>query len=101
MTITEEFAKQSVSFDRKLVKTPLPKEVTLYAINSDHFILSTHDSSTLDGQALVKTRVNVDSEDGTYVVRLPASVYRFYQLDENDYTVMVSEKDPTHIIVAL
>ena len=90
-----------MSFDKRLRKIPLPKELTLYTMDADHFTLATHESPTLNEQALVKLRVSVESRDEAYFVKLPESVYRFYRLEESDYTVMVSEKNEDQIIVTL
>jgi len=32
---------------------------------------------------------------------IPAKIYNFYRLEESDYTFMVSEKEPTTIIIAV
>ena len=56
---------------------------------------------TLEAKAITKTQVKVASEQNKHVIVFPTKIYNFYHLDENDYTIMASEKDPTTIIVAI
>ncbi|MCL4435699.1 MAG: hypothetical protein M1503_00675 [Thaumarchaeota archaeon] len=53
------------------------------------------------GKALVKAEVQVLSKEGRFVLKIPRQLFEFYRLEENDYTVMASEKEPTSIIVTV
>jgi len=43
----------------------------------------------------------VVKEQNKYVFIIPIRIYNFYKLDENDYTAMASDKDPTTIIITI
>ncbi|MFQ5710486.1 MAG: hypothetical protein ACE5GD_01765 [Candidatus Geothermarchaeales archaeon] len=90
-----------VEMDRKVIGRELPDEVTLYAVDSEHFMLSVKPLEELEEKALAKVQVSVVRVADKYVFNLPEKIYNFYHLDENDYTVMVSEQNPDNIIVSL
>jgi len=48
-----------------------------------------------------KTQVKVVSGQNKHGIVIPKKIYDFYHLDENDYTIMASEKDPKTIIIAI
>jgi hypothetical protein len=79
----------------------LPGKMVLYAIDADHFVITAKPLKTLGKSALTRAHVEVTSQQNKYVIRLPPKIYNFYHLDENDYTVMVSNKDPTTIVIAI
>jgi hypothetical protein len=79
----------------------LPEGMILYAVDAEHLVIAAKPLKTLEEKAIAKTQVRVISEQNKHVVMLPTKIYNFYHLDENDYTIMASEKDPTTIIVAI
>jgi hypothetical protein len=79
----------------------LPEVMILYAVDAEHLVIAAKPLKTLEEKAITKTQVRVISEQNKHVVMLPTKIYNFYHLDENDYTIMASEKDPTTIIVAI
>ena len=99
----QEVLKQhAIEFDKKVVgDVKLPRTLILYTVDAAHFVLSVKPLENLELTALTKARISVDVEDGKYLIRLPAKVYNFYQMDESDYTVMSSDKDPLTIIVVV
>jgi hypothetical protein len=79
----------------------LPRTLILYTVDADHFVLSVKPLESLEESALTKTRVSVAVEQSKYLIKVPAKIYNFYQMDECDYTVMASDKDPATIIIAV
>ena len=73
----------------------------LYTMYADHFIITAKPQKTLEENTLTKMHVKVISQQNKYLIILPQKVYNFYHLDENDYTVMVSDKDPKTIIITI
>lgn len=101
MTRPQELVTSTIEFSRKLVSGALPQKLVLYAVDSDHLILVPRESEELEKKALAKSLVEVAVQPDSYVLKLPRNVFEFYRLDENDYTVMVPEKDPETIIVTI
>ncbi|RJS77072.1 hypothetical protein CW707_02990 [Candidatus Bathyarchaeota archaeon] len=79
----------------------LPEVMTLYAVDSEHFVITANPIKSLEDKALTKMQVKVVSEQNRHVIMLPLKIFNFYHLDENDYTIMTSEKDPKTIIIAI
>jgi hypothetical protein len=99
----QEILKQRIiEVDRKLVGgIELPETLILYTVDANHFVLSVKPLKSVEESALTKTRVSVIIEQEKFLIKLPAKIYNFYQMDESDYTVMASNKDPATIIVAV
>jgi len=79
----------------------LPATLILYTVDADHFVLSVKPVASLEESALTKARASVTAEQDKYLIKLPVRIYNFYQMDESDYTVMASNRDPLTIIVAV
>jgi len=77
----------------------LPRAVILYTVDAEHFVLAAEPLKALEEGALTKTRVAVVTRQGKNVIKLPLKVYNFYHLDECDYTIMASDKDPGTVII--
>jgi hypothetical protein len=73
----------------------------LYAVDAEHLVIAAKPLGALEEKALAKTPVKVFCEKNRHVIMLPTKIYNFYHLDENDYTIMASDKDPTTIIIAI
>ena len=73
----------------------------LYAMDADHFIITAKPIKALEKGTLAKMPVRVVSQQDKYLIILPQKLYNFYHLDENDYTIMVSDKAPTNIIITI
>lgn len=98
----EVVKRHMLGFDRRVVDcVELPRVLVLYAVDADHFVLSVKPLESLEETALTKSRVSVVVKDDKYLVNLPSKVYNFYKLDESDYTVLSSSKDPVTIIVSV
>jgi len=91
----------SLAVSKKLFPRPLPKAMTAYAMDVDHLLIAEEPLKELEERALAKGEVEVAEQGDTYVLRLPEKLYAFYRLDENDYTIMVSEREPLVLVVAL
>ena len=79
----------------------LPEAMVLYAMDADHLVIAAKPLKVLEENALTKASAKVVSQQNKHIIMLPAKIYNFYHLDENDYTIMVSDKDPTTIIIAI
>jgi len=79
----------------------LPEVMTLYAVDSEHFVITANPTKSLEEKALTKMHVKVVSEQNKNIIMLPSKIFNFYHLDEKDYTIMASEKDPKTIIIAI
>jgi hypothetical protein len=91
-----------IEVDAKVVGgVKLPRALILYAVDAGHFVLSVKPLESLEESALAKARVSVAAQQGKYLIKLPAKIYNFYQMDESDYTVMASGKDPATIIITV
>jgi len=77
------------------------RAMTAYAMYVDHLLIAEEPLKELEERALAKGEVEVAEQGDTYVLRLPEKLYAFYRLDENGYTVMVSEREPLVLVVAL
>jgi hypothetical protein len=99
----QEIVKQRVvEVDKKVVGgVKLPRTLILYTVDAGHFVLSVKPLESLEETALTKTRVSVVVQQDKYLIKLPEKIYDFYQMDESDYTVMASDKDPATIIIAV
>jgi hypothetical protein len=91
-----------IEVDEKVIAgEKLPKTMILYIMDIGHFIIAAKPLKTLEESALTKANVEVASQKNKYTIKLPPNVYNFYHLDENDYTIMASDKDPKTIIIAI
>ena len=98
----ETVSRSLIEFDKKVVGgAPLPKALVLYAVDAGHFVLSVKPLENLEKNALTKTRASVSVERQKYLIKIPPKVYSFYKIDESDYTVMASNKDPLTIIISI
>jgi hypothetical protein len=79
----------------------LPETMILYVVDTEHMVLTAKPNKTLEEKAIAKTRVKVFEEKGKHVILIPTRIYNFYRLEESDYTVMVSDKDPATIMIAI
>ncbi|MGD0644416.1 MAG: hypothetical protein ABSA75_05875 [Candidatus Bathyarchaeia archaeon] len=98
-----KFVKSRViKFDKKVAGgVKLPRTLVLYAVDAGHFVLSVKPLESLEEAALIKTRVSVAVGQDKYLIKLPSKIYNFYQMDESDYMVMASDKDPGAIIITV
>ena len=99
----QELVKQRVmEVDKKVAGgVKLPRTLILYTVDADHFVLSVKPLEALEKNALTKARVSVAVQQDKYLIKLPVKIYNFYRMDESDYTVMASDKDPATIIITV
>lgn len=98
----QKLVKARIEVDEKITGGErLPEVMTLYAVDSEHFVITANPIKSLEDKALTKMQVKVVSEQNRHVIMLPLKIFNFYHLDENDYTIMTSEKDPKTIIIAI
>ncbi|MFQ6074702.1 MAG: hypothetical protein ACE5Z5_01015 [Candidatus Bathyarchaeia archaeon] len=90
-----------IEVDKRVVTEDLSGDLTLYVMDVDHFIITSKTIPILEEESLLKRRVKAEVQGDKYAFILPPKVYRFYHLDENDYTIMVSDKDPNILIVTV
>ena len=92
----------AIEIDAKITGgAKLPETMILYAMAADHFVIASKSLKKLEDTALAKTRVSLVTQDGRILICVGSKIYGFYHLEENDYTVMVSGKDPTTIVVTI
>jgi len=100
--VMQRLVETGLEIDEKVTKgEKLPEAMILYAVDAEHFVMVAKPLKTLEEKAITKTQVKVISEQNKHVIRLPTKIYNFYHLDENDYTIVASDKDPTTIIIAI
>lgn len=98
----QKLAETRIEIDEKVTGgTKLPQTMILYTMDADHFIIAAKPLKALEESALTKTRVEAASQQNKHIIRLPSKIYNFYHLDENDYTIMASDKDPATIIITI
>jgi len=98
----QKLVETRIEIDAKITAgEKLPETMILYAVDSDHFIIAAKRLKTLEENALAKTGVKIVGRQNRYAILLPPKIFNFYHLDENDFTVMSSDKDPTTIIVTI
>jgi len=98
----QRLVEARIEIDEKVTKyEKLPEAMILYAVDNEHLVIAAKPLKTFEGKALTKTQIKVISEKNKHIIILPIKIYNFYHLDENDYTVMASDKDPTTIIIAI
>jgi hypothetical protein len=98
----EIVASHMIEVNRKVLgEVELPKTLILYTVDAEHFVLASKPLQSLDETALTKTRVSVALEGNKFLIKLPAKVYNFCRIEESDYTIMASNKDPATIIIAV
>jgi hypothetical protein len=98
----QRLVETRIEIDEKVTKgEKLPEDMILYAVDAEHLVIAAKPLKTLEKKALIKTQVKVISEENKHVAKLPLKIYNFYHLDENDYTIMASDEDPTTIIIAI
>lgn len=96
------FGASTVEVDAKVVGgVKLPKTLILYTVDASHFVLSVKPLESLEESALTKACVSVAAQQEKYLIKLPAKIFIFYQMDESDYTVIASGKDPSTIIITV
>ena len=98
----QKLVETRIEIDEKVTAgEKLPETMILYNMDADHLVITAKPLKTLEKSALTKTSVKVVSQQNKHVVMLPTKIFNFYHLDENDYTIMASDKDPTTIIIAV
>lgn len=98
----QKLVEARIDVNQKMTKgEKLPEDMILYAVDSEHFVIAAKPLKNLEEKALLKMNVKVVGEQNKHVIIIPQKIYDFYHLDENDYTVMTSEKDPTTIMIAI
>jgi hypothetical protein len=98
----QKLVETRIEIDEKVTGgVKLPHTMILYTMDADHFVIAAKPLKTLEESALTKTHVEVVSQQNKHVIKLPSKIYNFYHLDENDYTIMVSDKDPSTIIITI
>lgn len=98
----ETVSSNIIGIDKKIVGSiDLPKTLVLYTVDATHFVLSTKPLDSLEKTSLTTTHASVAAEQNKYLIKIPAKIYNFYKMDESDYTVMASKKDPLTIIIAI
>ena len=97
----KEIVTSEITVDKKLFTKPLPEIMILYAMDIDHLIITEKSNKAFEEKAIVKEKVRVFEYEETYTIKIPQKIYDFYRLDENDYTIMVSEKEPITIVIAI
>lgn len=98
----QKLVETRIEIDEKVTASEkLPETMILYTINADHLVISAKPVEDLEEKTLMKTSVKVVSQQNKHVVMLLPKIYNFYHLDENDYTIMASDKDPTAVIIAI
>ena len=98
----QKLVETRIEIDEKVTAgEKLPDTMILYAMDADHLVIAAKPVKALEENALTKTSVKVVSQQNKHLVMLPPKIYNFYHLDENDYTIMASDKDPTTIIIAI
>ena len=98
----QRLVETDIEFDEKVVAgEKLPETMIVYVMDAEHFILTAKPIEHLEEDALTKTCAKVVSQQNKYIIKLPQKIYNFYHLDENDYTIMTSNRDPTTIIITI
>lgn len=98
----QKLVETRIEIDEKITAgEKLPETMILYTMDADHLVITAKPIKTLEKSSLTKTNVKVVSQQNKHVIMLPRKIYNFYHLDENDYTIMASDKDPTTIIIAM
>ena len=98
----QRLVETEIEFDEKVVAgEKLPETMIVYVMDVEHFILTAKPIEHLEEDALTKTCAKVVSQQNKYIIKLPQKIYNFYHLDENDYTIMTSNRDPTTIIITI
>jgi hypothetical protein len=96
----QKLVEARIEIDEKVTKHgKLPETMILYAVDKEHMVITAKPIKNLEEEAITKTQVKVISEKNKHVILLPIKIYNFYRLEENDYTIMASDKDPTTIIM--
>jgi hypothetical protein len=92
----------TIEIDKKIVGSiDLPKTLVLNTVDATHFVLSSKPIDSLEKTALTTSHASVAAEQSKYLIKIPAKIYNFYKIDESNYTVMASKKDPLTIIIAV
>jgi hypothetical protein len=100
--VMQKLIEYRIEIDGKVTHgVKLPETMILYAVDTEHMILTAKPNKTLEEKAITKTRVKVVEDKGKHVILIPTRIYNFYRLEESDYTVMVSDKDPATIMIAV
>jgi len=98
----QKLAGYRIEIDEKVTQgMKLPETMILYAVDMEHMVLTAKPNKTLEEKAITKAEVRVVAEKNKHVILIPMKICNFYRLDESDYTVMVSNKDPTIIMIAI
>jgi hypothetical protein len=98
----QRLVEARIEIDERVTKGgKLPEAMILYAVDAEHFVITAKPLKNLEEKALVEAQVKVVSEQNRHVIIIPKKIYDFYHLNESDYTIMASEKDPETIIIAI
>ena len=98
----ETVSSNAIEVDKKIVgSADLPKTLVLYTVDATYFVLSIKPLDSLEKTALTTTHASVAAEQSKYLIKIPAKIYNFYKMDESDYTIMASKKDPLTIIISV
>ena len=98
----QRLVEERIEINEKVTKgEKLPEAMIFHAMDAEHFVIAAKPIKNLEKKALTKTQVKVVSGQNKHGIVIPKKIYDFYHLDENDYTIMASEKDPKTIIIAI
>jgi hypothetical protein len=98
----QKLVETDIEFDEKVVAgEKLPETMIVYVMDAEHFILTAKPIEHLEEEALTKMHAKIVSQQNKYIVKLPKKIYNFYHLDENDYTIMASNRDLATIIITI
>jgi DNA polymerase elongation subunit (family B) len=98
----QKLVEARIEIDEKVtLGEKLPETMILYAVDTGHMVITAKPNEGLEEKAIIKTQVKVVKEENRHVILLPMKIYNFYRLDESDYTIMVSDRDPTTIMIAV
>jgi len=98
----QKLAETRIEIDGKVTASEkLLETMILYAMDIGHFVIAARPLKALEESSLTKAYVDVAIQQNKYTIKLPPKIYNFYHLDENDYTVMASDKDTATIIVSI
>ena len=94
----EQIQVKEIKISKKIAPK-LPERLILYVASNEFFILAPEQIPFFDETAIWKGEIHSRTNKDLLIFEIPLRIYEFYQLDENDYTVMVSEKTPKVIQV--
>jgi len=89
----EQIQIKEIKISKKMTLR-LSRRLILYAANNKFLILAPEPIPLFDQTAIWKGEIQSRTNKDQIVLEIPTRIYEFYNLDENDYTVMVSEEKP-------